>query len=140
MQSLRFLAQHLLSALLTGVVVILSLPVLAAESASESQAGLWWNLTIALIVLLFSLASAVLPMAALRQWRGPWRVGAMLPLFVLVIWVGLIVSARMVDSNSHHLWPFEIFAWSMLNMIYMVAAMTAKRIFEKADQESSPST
>lgn len=113
----------------------------AAQAGSQdSEASWWWNLLIATIVLIFSLASALLPLAALKQWYRHWRLGAALPLLGLGLWVVIIVAGRVLDSQSHRLWPFEIFAWAMLNMIYMVALMTAKRVFEKADQENSASS
>ncbi|HCI88818.1 MAG TPA: hypothetical protein DHV53_09235 [Gammaproteobacteria bacterium] len=75
-------------------------------------------------------------MAALRQWQGRWRYFAAFPLAVLAVWVGLILTARLGDSNSHRLWPFELFAWAMFNMIYMVIIMTGKRKLDKADAEA----
>jgi hypothetical protein len=110
-----------------------SVSVWAAEAA-ESEAAFWWNLLIAAIVLLFSLASAALPLAALKQWRRHWRLAAAMSLLGLALWIVLIITGRNLDPASHRLWPLEIFAWAMINMIYMVALMTAKRIFEKADQ------
>ncbi len=107
----------------------------AQANDAAGNAELIWNLVIAATVLVFSLASAVLPVAAIRQWQGAWRISAILPLLALLAWIALIAISKSIDADSHRLWPFEIFAWSMLNMIYMVSAMTIKRIFEKADQE-----
>ncbi|GAB5498236.1 MAG: hypothetical protein PsegKO_05470 [Pseudohongiellaceae bacterium] len=110
---------------------------MAATGSADPEFNMWWNLIIALVVLVFSLASAALPLAAIRQWRGAWRIAAAAPLVGLVFWLLLIVIGRLADPASHRLWPFEIFAWAMLNMIYMVAVMTTKRTFEKADQEKA---
>lgn len=96
-----------------------------------------WNLIIALIVLAATGASAALPLAAVKQWHGSWRVGAAIPLVILAIWVALILLSRVGDGQGHRLWPLEIFAWAMLNMIYMVAIMTAKRVFLKHDEENA---
>jgi hypothetical protein len=41
-----------------------------------------------------------------------------------------------LDATAHELWALEIFAWAMINLIYMVTAMTAKRMFVKHDGES----
>ena len=107
-------------------------PQAAAESAEW-----FWNLVISIIVITISAASAALPIAAIRQWTGGWRMAAMAPLAVLLLWVSIILIARLASSDAHRLWPFEIFAWAMLNMIYMVAVMTVKRILDKADEEKS---
>ena len=103
---------------------------------TSSDAG-FWNLVIAAIVLVFSAASAALPLAALRHWHGGWRLGAMLPLCALLAWAALILLSKALDADSHRLWPFEIFAWAMLNMVYMVGLMTSKRIFDKADNKNT---
>ena len=105
------------------------------EAADSSEWG--WNMIIAVIVIAISSASAALPIAASKQWTGNWRVSAIMPLAVLLLWIAIIVFGRLQSSDSHQLWPFEIFAWAMLNMIYMVAVMTVKRVLDKADQEKS---
>ena len=132
--------QHCYGKTLPGVLLVLaaSCPNSAlAAAAGETEFSWWWNLVIAMVVLVFSLASASLPLAAWRQWRGAWRYAAAAPMAGLIFWALLIVVGRISDPASHRLWPFEIFAWAMLTTIYMVAVMTTKRIFEKADQESA---
>ena len=126
--------------LTAGLLILLQTPLAFAASANinaEQEAeAVFWNLVIAIIVLGTLLASAALPVAALRQWQGRWRYFAAFPLAVLAVWVGLILTARLGDSNSHRLWPFELFAWAMFNMIYMVIIMTGKRKLDKADAEA----
>lgn len=119
--------------------ILLTLPPLAAGSElGATDSSEWgWNLIIAVIVIAISAASAALPIAASKQWTGNWRISAITPLAVLLLWVAIIVFGRMQSSGSHQLWPFEIFTWAMLNMIYMVAVMTVKRVLDKADQEKS---
>ncbi len=90
-----------------------------------------------LLVLMVTAASAALPLAALKQWKGHWRLVAALPLFGLLLWVGLIVVSKLIVSGSHSAWPLEIFAWAMLTMLYMVTVITAKRAFEKKDKENA---
>ena len=98
----------------------------------EANDSPWiWNLVIALIVLIFTVASAALPLAAMKQWKGKWSIAAAFPLAVLGAWVTIIVLAKLQSFDSHRLWPFEIFAWSMINMVYMVSIMTIKRILDK---------
>ncbi|MDC0221490.1 hypothetical protein OAL54_07090 [Gammaproteobacteria bacterium] len=127
---------------LVVTTILLVFPSLAAgsesrviEAADSSEWG--WNMIIAVIVIAISSASAALPIAASKQWTGSWRVSAIMPLAVLLLWIAIIVFGRLQSSDSHQLWPFEIFAWAMLNMIYMVAVMTVKRVLDKADQEKS---
>jgi hypothetical protein len=122
----------------TSIVVISALlPALALGANEEQQAVWFWDLVIALIVLLAALASAALPIAAFRNWPNAWRWGALFPFAVLLAWGSLIAAAKLMDPTAHGLWPLELFAWAMLNMIYMVALMTTKRLFEKADAEAS---
>ena len=47
----------------------------------------------------------------------------------------VIVVAKLQSIDSHRLWSFELFAWAMLNMVYMVTVMTIKRIIEKNDEK-----
>ncbi|MEQ8954222.1 MAG: hypothetical protein RL120_08820, partial [Gammaproteobacteria bacterium] len=63
-----------------------------------------WDLVILAIVAFFTLASAALPLAALKQWQGSWRSAAMLPLGVLGAWVLFIILARLQNGDSHQLW------------------------------------
>ena len=122
-------------------LLLLTSPLLAQEGNFTTPDAAWvWNLVIALIVLATTAASAALPLAALKQWHGSWRIGAILPLLILIVWVGLIMMSRLGDGQDHRLWPLEIFAWAMLNMIYMVAIMTAKKIFMKHDEENAASS
>ena len=107
-----------------------------ADTAEETQA-VFWNFVIAVIVLATLIASAALPVAALRQWPGRWRFLAMFPLATLMLLLAVIFTARLADPGSHRLWPFELFAWAMANMIYMVIVMTAKRKLDKHDAEGN---
>ncbi len=122
-------------ALVTSLLLLTASLSVMAANPTQADSAVFWNLVIAIIVLAATLASAALPLAALRQWPAAWRIAAIAPLAVLGLWIAVIVLSRLTDSNSHRLWPFEIFSWAMLNMIYMVAVMTYKRQLDKADQE-----
>ena len=118
----------------------LVLPSLARAQAFgglEAESSSLWTLLIAAFVLIVTVASAVLPYSAIRQWRGAWRVAAAAPLVVLLLWLAVIIVSRVLTTDSHALWPLEIFTWAMLNMIYMVSIMTIKRMFAKADEDNS---
>ncbi|MCY4264721.1 MAG: hypothetical protein OXE78_07685, partial [Gammaproteobacteria bacterium] len=64
----------------------------------------WWEIGIAAMVVTTSLASATLTMAAVSQWTGGWRVAALLPLLLLLLWVALILLSRWLNPGSHQLW------------------------------------
>ena len=134
-------AKHLTgSASLSALFLLCSSLSLAAEGAAgadEDTRVVFWNFVIAVIVLATLIASAALPVAALRQWPGRWRYFAMFPLAALILQLAVIVAGRLDDPGSHRLWPFELFAWAMANMIYMVVIMTAKRKLDKHDAEET---
>lgn len=112
-------------------------PALAASADGPAYSAAW-NTVIVLIVFAATVGSAVLNFAAIRQWDRNWGLVSGLPLLGLLIWCGIILLGKSIDGNSHSLWQLEIFAWAMINMIYMVTAMTAKRMFAKKDAEKSP--
>ena len=84
-----------------------------------------WDWAIIALVVLTALASAALPLAALRQWRGRWRLLAALPLAALLLW-GVAVIAL-----GHTGWPLQLFIWAMLTLVYMMALMTVRRMILK---------
>ena len=134
-------AKHLTgSASLSALFLLCSSLSLGAEGAAgadEDTQAVFWNFVIAVIVLATLIASAALPVAALRQLPGRWRYFAMFPLAALILQLAVIVTGRLDDPGSHRLWPFELFAWAMANMIYMVIIMTAKRKLDKHDAEET---
>lgn len=133
-----FKPQHTVILLLfIGPALSLAADAIPSPQEAAADAEWFWNLVIAIFVIAVSIASAALPVAATKQWLGSWRLAAGAPLLVLLLWIVVIVVARIDNPNAHRFWPFEIFAWAMLNMIYMVGIMTAKRILDKADKESS---
>ena len=114
-----------------GMLVCTVLSAQTELSQPSNTQTLAWNLVIALIVIVFTMASAALPIAAARQWKNAWSTAAKVPLFALGIWILVIVVGKLQSADSHNLWSFELFAWEMMNMVYMVRVMTIKRIIEK---------
>ena len=112
-----------------------STAVASAVGGAASAAA--WNLLIVLIVFAATAGSIVLNIAAIRHWDRNWGLVSALPILGLALWSGIILTAKIIDPDSHMLWTLEIFAWAMINMIYMVTAMTAKRMFAKRDEEGS---
>ncbi|MEX0963003.1 MAG: hypothetical protein WDZ52_03035 [Pseudohongiellaceae bacterium] len=109
----------------------------ASATAASSGSASAWNLVIVLIVVAATVGSGILNFAAIRQWNRNWGLVSSLPLLGLLLWSAIILTAKAIDPSSHMLWQLEIFAWAMLNMIYMVTAMTAKRMFAKRDGQES---
>ena len=125
---------------LTGALVFATLSISSAcaqglDSIAISSDEPIWVYVIIGFVLATLACSAALPLAAIRQWSGAWKVCAVSPLIVLAVWAGFIITAKQLDQNAHPLWMLELFSWSMLNLIFMVTAMTAKRTFEKSRAE-----
>ncbi|PCI76361.1 MAG: hypothetical protein COB20_10865 [SAR86 cluster bacterium] len=111
-----------------------------AASATSADSTSSWSLVITLLVLAATAGSAVLNVAAIRHWDRNWGLVSGLPLLGLLLWGALIVVSKQFDASAHELWALEIFAWAMINLIYMVTAMTAKRMFAKRDGEESASS
>ena len=121
-------------------LLVLSAPAVSAVTADAAEPASIWNILIALIVLAATAGSAALNIAAIRNWDRNWGLVSGLPLAGLLLWCLLIVVGISMDAGAHGLWPLEIFAWAMINMIYMVTAMTAKRMFAKRDGEEAASS
>lgn len=121
------------------ILSLLALGSSSAIAASANGAGQsdTWDLIIVLVVIAATAGSAVLNVAAIRNWNRNWGLVSGLPLLGLLLWGAIIVVAKQLDASSHELWALEIFAWAMINLIYMVTAMTAKRMFAKRDGEES---
>lgn len=116
-----------------------SYPHALAATAGSAASATFWSLLIVAIVFAATVGSIVLNLAAIRQWNRNWGLVSGLPILGLMVWSGVILAAKAADPAAHALWTLEIFAWAMLNMIYMVTAMTAKRMFAKRDAENSAS-
>ncbi|MGY8783902.1 MAG: hypothetical protein ACKVIB_00775 [Pseudomonadales bacterium] len=125
-----------LRALPLTLLALGSSPTIAASVNSAGSAGSW-DLIIWLVVFTATAGSAVLNIAAIRNWDRNWGLVSGLPLLGLLLWGTLILVAKQLDASTHELWALEIFAWAMINLIYMVTAMTAKRMFAKRDGEGS---
>ena len=133
-QDLKPNTPHILTAVILSLLAVVSSPVIAA-SANIGDSSNTWNLTIAFLVFAATAGSAVLNIAAIRNWDRNWGLVSGFPLLCLLLWAALIVVTKQLDATAHELWALEIFAWAMINLIYMVTAMTAKRIFAKRDGE-----
>ncbi len=108
-----------------------------AASGVSPTASNFWDMVIILVVFAATAGSAVLPIAAIRRWNRNWKIVAALPLLALVVWLLLIALSKQIEPQSHQLWKLEVFAWAMLNMIYMVTVMTAKQMFARKDSEDA---
>jgi len=125
---------HILTACILSLLAVVSSPAIAASANMAGPTNIW-NLTIAFLVFAATAGSAVLNIAAIRNWDRNWGLISGLPLLCLLFWAALVLATKQLDATAHELWALEIFAWAMINLIYMVTAMTAKRIFAKRDGE-----
>ena len=119
------------------ILLVLGSSSAIAASANSASSTNTWDVIIAFLVFAATAGSAVLNIAAIRNWDRNWGLVSGLPLLGLLLWGALIVIAKQLDESTHELWALEIFAWAMINLIYMVTAMTAKRMFAKRDGEES---
>ena len=78
-------------------------------------------LTPAIGALLFSMPilSFVLPIMAMRRWRGAWRVAAALAMAPICIDIWRIVTGVARDPTSHNLFPFEMILWSVPGLAFL---------------------
>lgn len=116
-------------------LLLLSLTPSIAMAATDGAADPFWNGILSVVVLATAAGSAALPVSAYRYWTGYWKLVAAIPMLMLTGWTGLIVISRLLQPGAHAYWQLEIFAWAMLTMLYMATVMTAKRQFEKADNQ-----
>ena len=115
-------------------------PLFSAEEIvliTQTDYGWVWNLLVVVIILAVSAASAALTIAALKQWYGHWRWAAVFPFFILAFWILIIIGSRLFNDDAHRLWPLEIFAWAMLNLIYMQILMIAKKNLDKVKEQNN---
>lgn len=88
-------------------------PVSAVESLGVR--ALVWGM------LALGVCGVILPLRALRRWRGGWRVAAMVPTALMVFVVLRLIIGTTIDPTSHNLWPFEILIVGGLSVLIMVA-------------------
>ena len=86
---------------------------------------------ISLLVLGVAGASALLPLAACRQWRGVWRAAAGAPLLFGLLWLVMMLAGRAAGVSGGAVWQLGVFGWAMGTMVYMVAVLTIKSILDK---------
>lgn len=93
------------------------------QSAGETAFGL-------LVVPLFLgavLACVGAPVWALWQWRGWWRLAAVVPFAVMAFVVVRIVIDTSRDPTSHNLWPFEIVYSGAAGLALIIVLALARR-------------
>lgn len=105
-------------------------PASAALAGTAAPAG-GWSPAIVLLVLAVSAAGAALPAAAAVRWPAPWRAAAAAPLALLAVWIAASAVSAAVWPGSRRMWPLELFAWTMLSMVYMSGLIAVKRRRDK---------
>ena len=71
-------------------------------------------------VLVLGACGFVLPVRALRRWRGGWRIAAAVPAALMSLVVLRLISGVTRDPTSHNLWPFEILMVGLFSVVVMV--------------------
>jgi len=88
-------------------------------------------LSLALGLLIWFIAAEI---AALRCWRGAWRLVALLPaVAVIVVALRIVVDVRR-DPTSHNLWPFEVTMWSGLGLGFLALMFVVDLITHASSQ------
>ncbi|HTT42650.1 MAG TPA: hypothetical protein VMG33_06220 [Steroidobacteraceae bacterium] len=78
-------------------------------------------------VLALGVGGFVLPVRALRRWRGGWRLAAAVPAALMGFVVLRILVGVSIDPTSHNLWPFEILMAGLLSTVGMGLMSLARR-------------
>lgn len=97
--------------------------------ATETSFAKIFTAAMTIIAAALFLGAIILPIIALKRWRGPWRFAAGLPLLVLLALAAIISISIMRDPTAHNLWPFELVVWGVASLIYLGALALLRRIF-----------
>jgi hypothetical protein len=65
------------------------------------------------------------------KWRGAWRIAALVPLGVLLVFFAPMVFDWMGDPTSHNLWGLVFIPISMLLCVYSVVLFLLHRKAER---------
>ena len=111
----------------------------AERRAAEANRGVGdFALGLVVMPLLLALVLACIgaPVWALWQWRGWWRLGAVVPFAVMAFVVARIVVDTSRDPTSHNLWPFEIVYSGAAGLVLIVVLALVRR-FTRAGARAS---
>jgi hypothetical protein len=103
---------------------------LAAQAYANRPASPWSSLLLGLFMLAvlgLGIGGFVLPLRALRRWRGGWRVAAALPAALMGFVTLRIIAGVAIDPTAHNLWPFEILLAGLLSSVAMLLLALARR-------------
>ena len=80
----------------------------------------------AFLGILLSPLWLLLQIRALREWRGAWRIVAVVPALAVAGHASFILARVLHDPTSHDLWPFEL-GMTLAAALAIVAMATAIR-------------
>lgn len=75
----------------------------------------------------FGLLGVVLPIVAVRRWRGIWRVAAALPLLAMGGMVLVIMIGVAFDPTSHNLWPLSLLLVALVGLGWLALLALLRR-------------
>lgn len=81
-----------------------------------------------LAVAVVGLGVIVLPVWALRRWRGGWRLAALAPTAAIAFVALRLVIDVSRDPTSHNLWPFEILMTGVPCLVVLVVLAIARKV------------
>lgn len=67
----------------------------------------------------------------IRQWRGWWRLAAVLPAAVMLIVVLNILIGIRLDRTAHNLWPLEIVMWCAGGLLYLGVIILVRKLLSR---------
>jgi hypothetical protein len=99
-------------------------PVSAGDSLMVG--GLMWTM------LALGLCGLIMPVRAIRRWRGGWRAAATVPAALMLFAVLRLLVGMTRDPTSHNLWPFEILIAGVVNVVIILILTALRKAAEPA--------
>jgi hypothetical protein len=80
-----------------------------------------------LAVAVIGIGAVIMPIRALRRWRGGWRYAALVAIAPVAFVVLRIVLDVARDPTSHNLWPFEIVQIGVVSLVLLAIFAIARK-------------
>ena len=102
----------------------------AQMPAPEAGGAADWALGFGIVTVLFAvlILGAALPIAAIVNWDGGWRIGAWAALAIYALPILNIVIGVVIDPTSHNLWPLELIGFALVSIAACAGLYLVKKI------------